>query len=46
MNTLDNFLAMSKSNALAANIEVFSDQNNLDKITRFVTTGQFPWEGE
>jgi polyketide biosynthesis enoyl-CoA hydratase PksH len=46
MNTLNNFPASSKAHALAANIEVFSDQNNLDKITRFVKTGQFPWEGE
>jgi polyketide biosynthesis enoyl-CoA hydratase PksH len=45
MNTLNNFPALSKSDALAANIEVFSDQNNLDKIARFVNTGQFPWEG-
>lgn len=45
MNTLNNFPAMSKSNALAANIEVFSDQDNMDKITRFVTMGKFPWEG-
>jgi polyketide biosynthesis enoyl-CoA hydratase PksH len=46
MNTLNNFPAVSKSSAITANIEVFSDQNNLDKITRFVKTGQFPWEGE
>lgn len=46
MNTLNNFPAISKSNAIAANIEVFTDQNNLKKITRFVKTGQFPWEGE
>lgn len=45
MNSLDNFPAISKSSAIAANIEVFSDQNNIDKITRFVKTGQFPWEG-
>jgi len=46
MNTLNNFPIMSKSDALAANIAVFSDQNNLDKITRFVNTGKFPWEGD
>lgn len=44
MNTLNNFPAISKSNAIAANIEVFSDKDNLNKITRYVTTGQFPWE--
>ncbi|TQV85997.1 enoyl-CoA hydratase/isomerase [Aliikangiella coralliicola] len=46
MNALDNGLADSKSKALAANIEVFSDKENLAKITRYVTTGQFPWEGD
>ncbi len=30
--------------AIATNIEVFSDKENLDKITRFAKTGQFPWE--
>jgi polyketide biosynthesis enoyl-CoA hydratase PksH len=46
MNTLNDFPAISKSDAIAANIEVFSDRNNLDKIKRFVKTGQFPWEGD
>lgn len=45
MNTLNSFTEGSKPAAIAANIEVFSDQNNLDKIARFVKTGQFPWEG-
>ena len=45
MNMLNNFPTVAKSDAIAANIEVFSDQSNLDKITRFVKTGQFPWEG-
>lgn len=44
MNKLNDFPEASKAKALAANIEVFSDQNNLDKIARFVKTGQFPWE--
>lgn len=44
INKLNNFHGASKEHALAANIEVFSDQNNLDKIARFVKTGQFPWE--
>jgi polyketide biosynthesis enoyl-CoA hydratase PksH len=46
MNTLNNFPAVSKSIAIETNIEVFSDQNNLEKIARFVKTGRFPWEGE
>jgi len=31
--------------AVAANIEVFSDPGNLRRISRYVQTGQFPWEG-
>ena len=46
LNTLDDSLAAAKAPALAANIEVFSDKANLDKISRYVRTGQFPWEGE
>ncbi|HYD79459.1 MAG TPA: enoyl-CoA hydratase/isomerase [Paucimonas sp.] len=45
MNTLDHSLAAAKPKALEANIEVFSDEDNLQKIARYVTTGQFPWEG-
>jgi polyketide biosynthesis enoyl-CoA hydratase PksH len=45
MNTLNNFLITSKYAAIEANMEVFSDTDNLQKITRFVKTGQFPWEG-
>lgn len=45
MNTLDNSLSEAKPKALAANLEVFSDPENIEKITRFVKTGQFPWEG-
>ncbi len=44
LNKLDDFPELAKSEALDANVEVFSDQANIDKITRFVTTGQFPWE--
>jgi len=44
MNTLDDGLARAKPHALAANVEVFSDTENLAKIARFVKTGQFPWE--
>lgn len=45
-NSLDETLSAAKSKALAANIEVFSDRQNLHKIARYVSTGQFPWEGE
>lgn len=45
-NTLDDTLAAAKPKALAANVEVFSDRDNLQKIARYVSTGQFPWEGE
>jgi polyketide biosynthesis enoyl-CoA hydratase PksH len=44
MNTLNDFPELAKLDALDANIEVFSDQDNIDKITRFVNTGRFPWE--
>lgn len=44
MNVLRGELQGSKADALAANSEVFSDQENLAKISRFVTDGTFPWE--
>ena len=44
MNNLSDELAGSKQKALDANVEVFSDKDNLNKIVRFVKTGQFPWE--
>jgi polyketide biosynthesis enoyl-CoA hydratase PksH len=37
-------LTACRAAALAANREVFSDPRNLDAITRFVQTGEFPWE--
>jgi polyketide biosynthesis enoyl-CoA hydratase PksH len=43
---LDDSLEAAKSKALEANIEVFSDRANLQKIARYVSTGQFPWEAE
>ncbi len=45
MNVLDDFLTEAKPKALEANREVFSDSENLEKIARYVKTGQFPWEG-
>jgi polyketide biosynthesis enoyl-CoA hydratase PksH len=45
-NTLSDLLTASKRRALEANLEVFSDRSNLEKIARYVNTGRFPWEGE
>jgi polyketide biosynthesis enoyl-CoA hydratase PksH len=33
-----------KSQAVAANVEAFSDTDNLQAITRYVEQGLFPWE--
>lgn len=46
MNALDDSLAASKAQALAANVEVFGDPDNLHKIARYMKTGRFPWEGD
>lgn len=45
-STLDGELAAAKPKALAANIEVFSDAGNIEKIARYVKTGKFPWESD
>jgi polyketide biosynthesis enoyl-CoA hydratase PksH len=37
-------LADLRSPAVAANLEVFSDPDNLSAIARYVASGQFPWE--
>src|SRR5947209_8293258 len=37
-------LADLRSPAVAANLEVFSDPDNLNAIARYVESGQFPWE--
>lgn len=44
ISELDDTLMRSKSMALAANREIFSDSRNLEGIIRYVETGQFPWE--
>lgn len=44
MGVLNDSLRARKSDAIAANREVFSDQENLAKISRFVTDGTLPWE--
>lgn len=43
-STLDAALTSAKPKALQANVEVFCDPDNLDKIARYVKTGKFPWE--
>lgn len=43
---LDDSLAAARPKALEANVKVFSDTANIAKIARYVSTGQFPWEGE
>ena len=45
MNVLNDSLRSRKADALAANLEVFSDRENLARISRFVADGTFPWEG-
>lgn len=37
-------LQQNKDEAIAANIEVFSDNYNIAKIVRYTKTGVFPWE--
>ena len=44
MNGLHDSLLQSKSLAVAANKEIFSEPRNLQGIFRYVETGQFPWE--
>jgi polyketide biosynthesis enoyl-CoA hydratase PksH len=41
---LDGTLTADKSKALAANLQVFTDPDNLRSIARYVQTGAFPWE--
>jgi polyketide biosynthesis enoyl-CoA hydratase PksH len=43
---LDPALAAARPKALAANLEVFTDQENLRTIARYVRTGKFPWEAD
>jgi polyketide biosynthesis enoyl-CoA hydratase PksH len=43
-NSLDATLTMARDRAIASNREVFSDPGNLAGISRYVTTGKFPWE--
>jgi polyketide biosynthesis enoyl-CoA hydratase PksH len=43
-SSLDGALMAAKPKALRGNVEVFSDPDNLEKISRYVKTGKFPWE--
>lgn len=45
IKSLDDSLSSSRSKALKANVEVFSDQQILQSIAHYVKTGEFPWEG-
>lgn len=44
MNQISKPLADLKSQAVAANLEVFSDASNVEAIARYVEHGVFPWE--
>lgn len=44
VNGLQDILVRCKPEALAANHKVFADPVNVRGITRYVETGQFPWE--
>ncbi|MBC7984227.1 MAG: enoyl-CoA hydratase/isomerase [Candidatus Obscuribacterales bacterium] len=46
MNNISQPLTDLKLSAVAANLEVFSDTNNLKAIARYVEHGVFPWEKE
>ena len=45
MHSIEGSLDACEPGALAANREVFSDTENLQRISRYVKTGEFPWEG-
>lgn len=44
ISDLDQTIPLVKPLALSANREIFSDQENLKGILRYVETGLFPWE--
>jgi 3-carboxymethyl-3-hydroxy-acyl-[acp] dehydratase len=44
MNDLCGELHACREKALQANREVFSNEGNLENISRYVRSGQFPWE--
>jgi polyketide biosynthesis enoyl-CoA hydratase PksH len=44
MNNLDQILLKAKPIAIAANSEIFSDNDNFQKIFQYVKNGKLPWE--
>lgn len=44
LNTLDPAISDARDHAISVNRDVFSDEDNLQKISRYVKTGKFPWE--
>ena len=44
MTNLHKSLEQAKETALKANIEIFSEPDNIEGIVRYVETGKFPWE--
>ena len=44
MSGLNTITLEKKSEAIALNREVFSNQKNLNKISRYIQTGKYPWE--
>lgn len=44
MHSLNAFVEENRGNAIDANMQVFSDVENLNKITRYIRTGKMPWE--
>lgn len=44
MHQLSDILLRSRSLAVATNHRLFSSQENLDRIRRYVNEGKFPWE--
>lgn len=45
LSAIEGSLDAAEPKALAANRDVFADVENLQRISRYVKTGQFPWEG-
>jgi len=43
-NSLDPTLTNARDRAIQSNREVFSDRRNLESISRYVSSGKFPWE--
>lgn len=44
LGKINNLITRSKSLAIEANLEVFTDVQNLEGIYRYIEKGKFPWE--